>query len=87
MSKSEVQSLVSDLLGRRQIVILLLIVHGIPLGNLGFVPPHIVALDGDNEHNIPCANADEHFVSAVVIWPVVITVDLNLRLAVNFEMK
>jgi hypothetical protein len=76
-SKAESKSLVSFVLGRRQIIHSLLsshlILNGVPL----LIRPDVVELSEDDNDDFPCQNAQEDLVAAVVVRLVIVAVDLR----------
>lgn len=76
MSKAEVQSFVALVLGRAQVLILLLGAHGIPDLLTRFIPIYEVAFDEDCHDNVPRNQTKKYFVSSSIVGLVVFTVDL-----------
>lgn len=76
--KSEIQPLVSLILGCAQILIPLCRRHRIPDGVSALVPPRIIVLDGKNQETCPCNQSQDCFVTSSIVWRIIGPVNLNV---------
>lgn len=79
MGKPEVESFISFLLCRLEVMILRLVAHRIPFTVPRTVPPHVIALDENCHHNVPPDNREENLVSAPIVRLIIFPIDLYPR--------
>ena len=73
----KVQSLVALVSRRREVMLPLLLGHGLPLRLATAVDGHVQNLGANKQADVPAANSYEHFVAGSVQWLVFCTVDLE----------
>lgn len=80
VGKSEVQSFVALILSCAEVMVFLLGAHSIPNLFTCLVPPCIVDLNEDGDHDVPCHNCKKNFVSLAVVRFIIRSVDLEKKI-------
>ena len=77
VGKPEVQSLVSFVLGCRQVVVFLFRAHVIPCLFALLVSPDVVSFDKYGHNDVPCNKGKKNLVTPPVVGLVICSVDLS----------